>query len=216
MKKNFKKLTAVLIAAIICITFIEPATALDKEDIVKRVETSFDKQVSLSEKPREMNEIDAILRTHFTERFTKKFVLENVIETDEGFQTFGSDFASYYIPNFSYTEKTEAVKKGETVYLYEYITYEDGPVSFEDGYQGVKLVKENGDLKVDDIFFELPEELEVRENTKEESTDEGTRDLETAAGENNLAPLSVSYLTKQYFIFQGYFLDAGKGSQNII
>ncbi|TYS83461.1 DUF3993 domain-containing protein [Rossellomorea aquimaris] len=216
MMKKFKKLTAVLISAIFCIIFIEPATALDKDGIFERVETSFNKQVSLSEKPREMNEIDAILNTHFTESFKKKFVLENVIETDEGFQTFGSDFASYYIPNFSYTDKTEAVKKGETVYLYEYITYEEGPVYFEDGYQGVKLVTENGDLKVDDIFFTLPKELEMRENGKEASSTEEVQELETAEGEGVSSPLSVSYRNKLYIIFKGYFLDDSRYLSNII
>ncbi|MGM0844409.1 MAG: DUF3993 domain-containing protein [Bacillota bacterium] len=207
MMTKFRKLTAVLITAIFFVGFIEPVTALDKEDIVKRVQTSFDKQVSLSEKPRNMSDIEAILNTHFTESFKDKFVLENVIETDEGFQTFGSDFAPYYIPNFTYTESTEVVKKGETVYLYEYIAYEEGPVYFEDGYQGVILIKEDGDLKVDDIFYTIPNELEAGNSTIEESPSEESLDVTTAKGKNHTAPLSVSYVNKQYSIFEGYFLD---------
>ncbi|WP_421384332.1 DUF3993 domain-containing protein [Bacillus salacetis] len=197
---KMKKLTAVLIAAIFFMTFIGQATALDKESLVERVQTAFEKQVSLSEKPRNLEEINAILDTHFTEGFKEKFMLDNVIETEEGFQTFGSDFASYYIPHFTYSDKTRAVKKGQTVYLYEYFTYEEGPVYFEDGYQGVKLKKINGVLKVEDIFYGLPKELEG------EPGDENVQDVQTAKGERNAAPLS-SYLKKQYLIFQGFFLE---------
>ncbi|EDL65059.1 DUF3993 domain-containing protein [Bacillus sp. SG-1] len=216
MMTKLKKLTAVLIAAIFCITFIEPATALDKESIVERVQTAFEKQVSLSEKPRTMEEIHAILDTHFTDSFKDKFLLENVIETEEGFQTFGSDFAAYYIPNFSYSDKTKAVKKGETVYLVEYFTYEEGPVYFEDGYQGVKLTEENGELKVEDIFFTLPNELEGEAEREVTEPAENPQNVQTAKGENHVAPLSFSYVNKQYRIFQGYFLDDVQSVTNLI
>jgi hypothetical protein len=208
MMNRLKKLTAVLIAAVFCITFIEPATALDKESLIERVQTAFDKQVSLSEKPRSMEEINAILETHFTDGFKDKFTLENVIETDEGFQTFGSDFASYYIPNFSYSDKTRAVKKGKTVYLVEYITYEEGPVYFEDGFQGVRLEEINGVLKINDIFYRLPEELEGEVKKDEASPSEKAESVKTAEGESKVTPLSSSYMIKQHRIFEGYFLDA--------
>ncbi|WP_409253527.1 DUF3993 domain-containing protein [Bacillus sp. SCS-153A] len=215
--KKIKKLTAVIIAAFLCMIIIEPATALDKDSIVERVQSAFDKQVSLSEKPRTMKEIHAILDTHFTEDFKGKFLMENLIETKEGFfQTFGSDFAAYYIPNFSYSDKTKAVKKGDTVYLFEYITYEEGPVYFEDGYQGVKLAEENGVLKVEDIFFTLPAELEGSEGSDVPEPVKSKEDLETVQGESFGSPHSFIYMNKQYRIFQGYFLDVDQSMINVI
>jgi hypothetical protein len=176
------------------------------------VKTAFEKQISLSEEPRTMEEVTALLSTHFTDEFKKKFVVENVIETEEGFQTFGSDFAPYYIPNFSYTDETKAVKKGDSVYLIEYFTYEDGPVYFEDGYQGVKLTKNDGELKIDEVLYTLPEELDgewISETASPVMNDQAKniQGMESAEGESKSSPLSSRYLNKLSFIFSGYFVS---------
>ncbi|WP_456271714.1 DUF3993 domain-containing protein [Bacillus sp. AK031] len=212
MKTKVRKVSAVLLAAILCMAFINQATALDKGALTETVKRAFEKQVSLSEKPRTMEEVEAVMDTHFTSEFRDKFILENVIQTDEGFQTFGSDFAAYYIPNFQYGEKTKTVKKGEAIYLYEYFTYDDGPVYFEDGYQAVKLVKQDGVLKVDDIYYSLPEEVKGIISDREESGFDAEREMaphpDTVLGEEEAsAPLSLYYWNKQLLIFQGFFLD---------
>jgi hypothetical protein len=212
MKTKIRKISAVLLASILFMAFINQATALDKGTVTETVKKAFEKQVSLSEKPRTMEEIETLMDTHFTQDFRDKFILENVIQTDEGFQTFGSDFAAYYIPNFQYEEKTNAVKKGEAIYLYEYFTYEDGPVYFDDGYQAVKLVKQDGVLKVDDIFYSLPEEIKGIISEPESSdfnAEQGsTPKPEIVIGEQEAsAPLSLSYWNKQLLIFKGFFLD---------
>ncbi|RIW29510.1 DUF3993 domain-containing protein [Bacillus salacetis] len=213
MKTKMKKVTVLMIAAVFFVLNMQPAGALDKGSLLDRVQTAFDKQVSLSEKPRTMEEINAILDSHFTDQFKEKFVLENVIETEEGFQTFGSDFAPFYIPNFSYSDETKAVKKGDSVFLIEYFRYEEGPVYFEDGYQGVKLTNVDGVLKIEDILYTMPEELKNELNVEDTSS---VSDMKSETDEKKTAPLSAQYMNKQYHIFSGYFLDNEQVDLNLI
>ncbi|MFD6441133.1 DUF3993 domain-containing protein, partial [Peribacillus sp. NPDC060186] len=81
----------------------------------------------------------------------------NVVKVDGGFTAYGSDFAPYYIPFFSYDENTEVVygKSGEFIYVQEeFPVSEDGPVSTGKHVESVTLKKVNNEWKVTDVMYE--------------------------------------------------------------
>jgi hypothetical protein len=79
------------------------------------------------------------------------------VKVDGGYTTFGSDFAPYYIPFFSYDKNTEIVygKNGDVIYVQEeFQGTGDGPVSMEKHVESVTLKKENDVWKVMDVKYE--------------------------------------------------------------
>jgi len=79
------------------------------------------------------------LDKHFTGDFIEKFVQANVVKVDGGYTAFGSDFAPYYIPFFSYDKNTEIVygKKGDVIYVQE--EFQDNG---DDLYQWKNMLKQ--------------------------------------------------------------------------
>lgn len=147
--------------------FLVPASAyadsdLDgREDVFAFLGKAFDSQVSLSEKGRTMDEIEAILDPYFTEEYKSRFIEENVVGQENDYQTYGTDFAPYYIPFYAFSEKTKVVKVENEIYVVEYFPGDaEGPVSYEDHYEGLKLVNETGDWKVAQYLYdEVPQEV---------------------------------------------------------
>ncbi|GIN83890.1 hypothetical protein J6TS2_02760 [Heyndrickxia sporothermodurans] len=122
--------------------------------IVKR---AFDSQVQLSERERTLKQIREILNPYFTKRFIPKFLKENLVKTDNGYQTFGTDFPIYYIPFFLYDENTKVIlMKNEAYVIEEIIHIQSGPTSNNKNYKGVKLIKRNGTWKVDEVLIDIP------------------------------------------------------------
>lgn len=115
-------------------------------------------QVSLSEKGRSISKIEEKLSPYFTETFIDQFIEENIVETEEGYQTLGSDFALYYIPYFSYSDRTKLVEYKDQVYIVENFDEQEGPVAFPESYQGVRLTKEDG-WKIADVLWVVPREI---------------------------------------------------------
>jgi hypothetical protein len=136
------------------------ASVFDKEQAVTMVEKAFKTQVSLSEKPHSMQQIEKLLDRYFTEEFKKSFIKENVVEMDDGYVTLGSDFASYYIPFFHYNETTNASYADGKWYVWERrLGSESGPYSIPTGVEAVILTKQNGIWKVSGITYDLPENV---------------------------------------------------------
>ncbi|WP_433749264.1 DUF3993 domain-containing protein [Falsibacillus pallidus] len=137
-------------------------------DMISETKDAFHAQVSLSEKERSMDAVKQVLAPYFTNGFMDKFINENIVQTDNGFQTFGSDFAQYFIPFFSYEDgKTKAVKSTQgTIYVMEkFVDDGEGPVSFEDGYQWVRWIQTDDGWKIDDIGMGTPEDIAVKKET---------------------------------------------------
>jgi len=129
-------------------------------DYKQFVKDAFQTQVALSEKERSLNEIKGMLRRYFTNDFISLFLEENLVKTDNGYQTFGTDFPLYYIPFFSYDDKTKVKKLGNRIYMYENMSKkDDGPVVYKNDFQGVRLKKADGGWKIDDVLYSVPKNI---------------------------------------------------------
>ncbi|RLQ90606.1 DUF3993 domain-containing protein [Falsibacillus albus] len=151
------------ICFMVLLVFAEPAWAdeMDGPSIAK-VKEAFQAQVSLSEKERTMPEVMQVLKPYFTDKFVDIFLQANLVKTKSGYQTFGSDFAPYYIPFFSYDKsKMKIVQDGGDFFVIEkFVDDGDGPVSFPDGYQGVKFLKTGeNEWKIDEVETNIPDRI---------------------------------------------------------
>ncbi|MEY8189212.1 DUF3993 domain-containing protein [Peribacillus simplex] len=137
--------------------FTTSAEGLHREEVLSLVQDAMENQGSISEEVRTKEAIEGKLDKHFTGDFIKKFVEANVVEVDGGYMAFGSDFAPYYIPFFSYDKNTEIVygKNGDVIYVQEeFQDIGDGPVSMKKHVESVTLKKENDVWKVMDVNYE--------------------------------------------------------------
>ncbi|MFE4703979.1 DUF3993 domain-containing protein [Peribacillus simplex] len=137
--------------------FTASAEGLHREEVLSLVQDAMENQGSISEEVRTKEAIEGKLDKHFTADFIKKFVQANVVKVDGGYTAFGSDFAPYYIPFFSYDKNTEIVygKNGDVIYVQEeFQDTGDGPVSMEKHVESVTLKKENDVWKVMDVKYE--------------------------------------------------------------
>ncbi|MBT2660400.1 DUF3993 domain-containing protein [Bacillus sp. ISL-45] len=161
------KRSKLLFLFISSLLFLVPANAfadsdLDgREDVFAFLGKAFDSQVSLSEKARTMEEIEAVLDPYFTEDYKSRFIDENVVGQENEYQTYGTDFAPYYIPFYAFSEKTKVVEMKNEIYVVEFFPGNtEGPVGYEDHYEGLKLVIEDGDWKVAQYLYnEVPQEV---------------------------------------------------------
>ncbi|MDM5213563.1 DUF3993 domain-containing protein [Peribacillus sp. NJ4] len=138
--------------------FTASAEGLHREEVLSLVRAAAENQGSISEEVRTKEEIEGKLDTHFTGEFIEKFVKSNVVKVDGGYTAFGSDFAPYYIPFFSYDKNTEIVygKNGEFIYVQEeFKDTGDGPVSMGKHVESVTLKRENDVWKVMDVKYEV-------------------------------------------------------------
>ncbi|MBT2695328.1 DUF3993 domain-containing protein [Bacillus sp. ISL-55] len=161
MDKQFKLLFLILSFLL----FMVPANAFANSDLDGREEVfaflgkAFDSQVTLSEKSRSMEEIEEVLDPYFTEDYKSRFIEENVVGQENDYQTYGTDFALYYIPFYAFSEKTKVVEMENEIYVIEFFPGNtEGPVGYKDHYEGLKLVKETGKWKVADYLYdEVPQ-----------------------------------------------------------
>ncbi|MEH7445098.1 DUF3993 domain-containing protein [Bacillus sp. JJ1122] len=135
--------------------------SMDREQVFEFLGKAFDAQVSLSEQGRSMEGIESILEPYFTEDYKSLFIKENVVGQENQYQTYGTDFAPYYIPFYAFSEKTKVVEVKDEIYVLEYFPGNgEGPVSYDSHYEGLKIVKEQGSWKVADYMNDkIPEEV---------------------------------------------------------
>ncbi|MGE7183071.1 DUF3993 domain-containing protein [Peribacillus sp. NPDC006672] len=137
--------------------FTASAEGLNREEVLSLVQDAVKNQGSISEEVRTKEEIEGKLDKHFTGDFIEKFVEANVVKVDGGYTAFGSDFAPYYIPFFSYDKNTEIVygENGEFIYVQEeFQDTGDGPVTTGKHVESVTLKKENDVWKVMNVKYE--------------------------------------------------------------
>ncbi|PFA68857.1 hypothetical protein CN378_05085 [Bacillus sp. AFS015802] len=139
------------------------ASEFKKENALNLVEDAFRTQVSLSEEPQSKKQIEEKLSKYLTEGLTTSFMSENLYEVDGGYITFGSDFASHYVPFFDYDESTRVKYIDGHWYVWEERkNQEDGPFSSTNGIEAVVLSEEEGTWKVSSITYDLPEDIQSR------------------------------------------------------
>ncbi|KAB2337333.1 DUF3993 domain-containing protein [Cytobacillus depressus] len=163
------KLLKLILPVVIALAAIQPTLTkadanISNEELFAFVQAAFQAQVSLSEKSRSLDEVNEMLIPFFTKETINVFSEENLFSEDGLFITYGTDFPQYYIPFFTYTDETKIVRQGDEIFLYEFFPESnDGPVSYESHYEGIKLVKSGEKWKVADFLFDVPEELLIQE-----------------------------------------------------
>lgn len=136
-----------------------------RHEVFTILHKAFQAQLQLGNHHRTKEEAQKLLTPHFQKPYIKKFLDENMTQEAQGYITYGTDFALYYIPYFSYDEHTQITyaDDGHTVYVYEHFpAVEDGPVSYGEHYECIILTKEQGIWKVSDYLYseDLPKEME--------------------------------------------------------
>lgn len=138
---------------------------LSEEEAFRFLQEALDAQIALTEKPRSMKEIEESLGQYFTKEYTKDFIEMNVKENMDGtgYLAYGTDFALYYIPFFTYDENTKLAydSKRDKWYVYEWFEESsEGPVSYAGHYEAIGLTFTNNGWSIDDyqISFD-PNEL---------------------------------------------------------
>jgi hypothetical protein len=131
----------------------------EEGEVLEFLQSAFMAQVSLSEKGRSLNGVRSILEPYFNESFIQLFLNENIVEESGQYLTYGSDFAPYYIPFYSYSDKTKVVNHHDSIFVVEFFpTVTEGPVNYEGHYEAVELEVTEKGLKVTKIWYEnIPE-----------------------------------------------------------
>lgn len=161
--KLFVRIVSMVMLSFLLANHITHANAdiPSREAVFQLLKAAHKCEGDLSETPRTMDEIIAILDEYHTRDYQNAFIAENVKPIDGKFITFGTDFAFYYIPFFSYSDATKIVYKQNQIYVYEFFPERlDGPVSYKDHYEGVMLEKtEKGYLVAKNFLNNVPEEI---------------------------------------------------------
>lgn len=132
----------------------------NREEIFEFVKGAFQAQVALSEKERSIEEVHDLLTPYFTTSYMELFLKENLVEENQKYYTLGSDFALYYIPFFSYNDDTKIVVKQDQIYIFQYFPgNQEGPVTYQDHYEGILLEEEDGQFKVAKFLDKNPEKM---------------------------------------------------------
>jgi hypothetical protein len=125
-----------------------------KDEIFSMLQDAFLVQVSLSEKARTKEEIADLLNPYFSKGYQKLFWNENIFEEEGRFVTYGTDFAPFYIPFFHYSDETKVIVSPESIYVFEFFpSTSEGPVGYDDHYEGLLLKKVDGGWKVDEFLY---------------------------------------------------------------
>lgn len=125
-----------------------------REEVFKVLAEAFQAQVSLSEEKRDLTEVHGILTPFFTKQAASIFLAENLHEENGKYFTLGSDFVLYYIPFFTFSKETKIKFEDDRLIVYEFFpTNNEGPVSYESHYQGILMVREQGQWKVSDFYY---------------------------------------------------------------
>lgn len=174
--------TKIVVLSLVCCLFVLGAGTKkfaaaeqlsSKEEVRQFAKKAFDAQISLSEKERNLREIELILAPYFTDTYADLFLQKNLVGESNHYQTYGSDFAPYYIPFFSFSDKTKVDFEGKEVYMYELFEPKaESPLAYESRYEGLIIRQEKGSWKIaerwenDEIRAYIEQkQVEERENS---------------------------------------------------
>jgi len=182
MRQN-KGCCSLLIIAILLVfshpVFASNLESLNRENILSHLQDAYKAQQSLSEKPREKEEMVQILSEYFDKDITSQYLNKNLFEEDGKYIVYGTDFPIHVIPFFSFDEKTKIVEENEQIVVYEFFpASNDGPVSYDDHYEWVKLSKTHKGLMVTDIKNYAKNLEEIGHNKTKGQEVKGTKNSE--------------------------------------
>ncbi|MBZ5748840.1 DUF3993 domain-containing protein [Metabacillus rhizolycopersici] len=165
---------SLLISLFLCITsllfsmqaFADELEGSSRETVLRHIQNAFDSQVSLTETARSKEEIKRILSTYFENDFIEKYMKENVHALDDQFIVYGTDFPMYTIPFFTYDENTKVFEHGSERIVSEFFpASSEGPVTYSDHYEVVKMHNTSKGWKIYSIENEVKHQDFVREKT---------------------------------------------------
>jgi hypothetical protein len=176
---------------------------LDKIEIQELLKQAHEAQYSLAEKYYSWEEALSRLTPYMKNEFATKFMEEHLFLEEGGYIFYGSDFSIYFIPHFSFDEKTNVVVNLEQqkMYIFEKFTG-TGPVTFKDQYELVTLEAEGSNWKISNISFlnELPEEVKAGKSLEDTSVEHlslSTVDHEMIGG---VEPLVSSHIKNEFHL----------------
>ena len=178
-------LASLAIFIVIPILNVNADRQLNEEEAFRLLQNAFKTQVALSEKPRSMEEVKESLGRYFTPEYTNDFIEMNVQENmdGEGYLAYGTDFALYYIPFFTYDENTKVGYDSDLNQWYVYEWFEessDGPVTYNGHYEAVGLTFEDGRWAVDDYQIQFnPDELSTSADLEDEPNNKSVKEVST-------------------------------------
>ncbi|MFC3884295.1 DUF3993 domain-containing protein [Bacillus songklensis] len=170
-----KKIAAVIVSVFLLLSFImiQPAKAKVQQPTRERVfeilHAGFQAQVKLGEKHVTKQQAVSILSPYFDSSYIQRFLDENLVKEAQGYITYGSDYALYYIPYFSYDDLTNVMydPKHQKIYVYEHFpAVTDGPVTYGDHYELMVLRKQHSSWKIEQYVYseEVPKEVTSSKN----------------------------------------------------
>ena len=178
-------LASLAIFIVIPILNVNADRQLNEEEAFRLLQNAFKTQVALSEKPRSMEEVKESLGRYFTPEYTNDFIEMNVQENmdGEGYLAYGTDFALYYIPFFTYDENTKVGYDSDLNQWYVYEWFEEsseGPVTYNGHYEAVGLTFEDGRWAVDDYQIQFnPDELSTSADLEDEPNNKSVKEVST-------------------------------------
>jgi hypothetical protein len=144
-----------------------------REKVFQFLESAFQAQISLSEKDRTMEEIDALLDPFFTKQYQQQFLEVNLQEQNGKFFTYGTDFGQLYIPFFAFSENTKVVIEKKKIYVFEYFPKNQlGPVGYDAHYEGLLIDKMEEQWKVSQYLVNQVPERIIRQALEIQETSE--------------------------------------------
>ncbi|MEH7382345.1 DUF3993 domain-containing protein [Bacillus sp. JJ1533] len=151
-----------IVISLIGLVTVPTATASSNQPLTKKqvftlLQEAFKAQSSLTLEFRTYDEARQILAPYFHEDYTAAFLEENLMKEEEGYIVYGSDFAIYFVPFYSYTDETKIVfdQEENKIFVYElFTTPESGPVSYQDHYEVITLEKINSHWKITNLAME--------------------------------------------------------------
>lgn len=155
----------ILLLIVICfigLVSVPTATAssnqpLTKEQVFTLLQEAFQAQTSLTSEFRTYDEVQQILAPYFHEDYAATFLEENLMKEEEGYIVYGSDFALYFVPFYSYTDETKIIfdQEENKIFVYElFKTPDEGPVSYKDHYEVITLEPINANWRITDLTME--------------------------------------------------------------
>ncbi|PLT28014.1 DUF3993 domain-containing protein [Peribacillus deserti] len=150
-------------------------SSIHKNTIIDLLNDAFTAQVSLSNGGQSLEEVKNKLEPFFTDEFIGKFIDQNIVKVNGQYQTLGSDSAVYYIPFFSYDDKTEVNQgdKENTIVVKEHFNPSSGgPSIYGEHDESVLLIKDGQEWKISEITNTLsPEDGDAESASSAEPED---------------------------------------------
>jgi Protein of unknown function (DUF3993) len=177
-----RKITVFLILMLFSFLIGQPVQAysskINKEQIFNLLQNGFNAQLSLGEGYQTYEEAIEKLSPYFSDYYISLFLKENLVKEKQGYTIYGTDFALYYIPYFTYSDQTKIVsdQKNNKVFIYEFFQENgDGPVSYGSHYEIIELNLIDGKWKINNYEYseQKPSFLsQLEKQTEKEKTGE--------------------------------------------